>query len=106
MRFLRPIRSSTRPACIVNAFATREAVLFDVPTRLATTRGSGASPCDSSNASNTLALVIIRAGWLPDETSLVSSSRSFAVKQTNSKKRGTISLVSEYRPRKRAPHTH
>ena len=84
MRFLRPIRSSTRPACIVNVFATRETVLFDVPTRSATTRGSGASPCDSSNASNTLALVIIRAGWFPDETSLVSSSRSFAVKRTNS----------------------
>jgi hypothetical protein len=57
-------------------------VLCDVPTRSATTRRSGAGPCPSSKASNTLARVIIRAGCRPDETTLVNFARSPALKET------------------------
>jgi len=69
---------------------------FDAgPGRFGVGAAPAASLCDSSNASSTQARVIMRAGCVPDETTLVSFARSAAFKRTvNSFGRGTTSTPS------------
>src|SRR5665648_1224848 len=90
------ITSSTRPACIENAFATRYTVLSDAPTRSATTRRSGAGPAASSKASNTRARMITRARVLLalDEAAGPAPDRRVVAERVGASER-TVYLVAK-----------
>ena len=94
-RCLRVIVASTSPPVSTNRFATERTVVSVTPTRRATNTRSATGPTFSSNANNTRARMIIRAGWAPTDTTLVNRSRSPADRPTgNTFGRGITPVLS------------
>ena len=80
-RFLQQMRVLNPPGMRSERLRDQIHGALRVPRPSATTRRSGAGPCISSKASNTLARVINRAGRRPEATTFFSFARSPAVRR-------------------------